>query len=90
MIGVHTPETEAERQFANVTEQVKKLQIRHAVAIDNDLRNWAAYGVRYWPTVFLIDRRGTVRYRFEGELNGWAEHRGVSFDRLIQNLLAEK
>jgi peroxiredoxin len=89
VIGVHTPETAEEREFANVTKHVKKLGIRHAVAIDNDFRNWRAFGVQAWPTVFLIDRRGAIRYRFEGELGWWAQNRGVSFDRLIEELLAE-
>jgi peroxiredoxin len=90
VIGVHTPETAAERAFANVAAHVKKLGIRHAVALDNDFAVWRAFGVRAWPTVFLIDRRGHIRHRFEGELGWWATRRGVAFDRLIGELLAER
>jgi hypothetical protein len=90
LIGVHTPESDAERKPENVAAQVKKLGIRHAVALDNDFANWRAFGVRVWPTVLLIDRRGNVRHRFEGELGWWAENRGVRFDRLIGDLLAER
>jgi hypothetical protein len=36
------------------------------------------------------NRRGAIRYRFEGELGWWAQNRGVSFDRLIRDLLEER
>jgi hypothetical protein len=90
VIGVHTPETADERLPANVAAHTKKLGVRHAVAIDNDFRTWRAYSVRVWPTLLLIDKKGNIRHRFEGELGWWAQNRGVSFDRLISELLAER
>ena len=39
-----------------------------AVAVDNDLATWKAWGNRYWPCVYLIDKAGNVRQRWEGEL----------------------
>jgi alkyl hydroperoxide reductase subunit AhpC len=89
IIGVHTPETSGERKLANLKRKVAELGIHHAVAQDNDFAIWRAYGVRAWPTVFLIDKRGIIRYRFEGELNWWAGTRHVSFDGIIQQLLGE-
>jgi alkyl hydroperoxide reductase subunit AhpC len=89
IIGVHTPETSGERKLANLKRKVAELGIRHAIAQDNDFEIWRAYGVQAWPTVFLIDKRGRIRYRFEGELNWWAGTRHVSFDALIQQMLRE-
>jgi hypothetical protein len=45
--------------------------------------------VQAWPTVFFIDKRGRVRYQFEGELNWWSEKQHVAFDKLLADLLAE-
>jgi hypothetical protein len=89
VVGIHTPETAAEHKLENVKQHVGKLGIRHAVAQDNDLATWRAYGVRAWPTVYFIDKQGRVRYRCEGELNWWAEKQRVNFDKLIEGMLAE-
>jgi hypothetical protein len=35
VVGIHTPETEAERKLENVQRNVAKLGIRHAIAQDN-------------------------------------------------------
>jgi hypothetical protein len=89
VVGVHTPETAAERKLENVKRHVADLGIRHAIAQDNDFATWRAYGVRAWPTVFLIDKQGRVRQQFEGELNWWSQKQHVNFDKLIEGLLAE-
>jgi hypothetical protein len=39
------------------------------VGLDNDVVAWDAYGNRYWPTMYLIDRAGRIRYRQIGEGN---------------------
>ncbi len=74
MIGVHTPETGEEKITANVIQHVKKLGITYPILIDANGVNWNRWGQQYWPTVYLIDKRGHVRYRWEGELE--YEHAG--------------
>lgn len=37
--------------------------------MDNDFTNWNAYGNRYWPTKYLIDKKGIVRFKTIGEGN---------------------
>lgn len=37
------------------------------VAVDNEHRIWDAYGNRYWPAIYLLDRNGRVVYRHYGE-----------------------
>ena len=43
-----------------------------------------------WPSVYLIDKRGAVRYWWYGELN-WQGSQGEKYMReKIEELLAEK
>lgn len=69
-IGIHTPELEAEKDPENVAKAIKELGITFPVLIDGQMENWKRWGVRYWPTVFVVDRHGRVRFKWEGEL-GW-------------------
>jgi hypothetical protein len=57
--------------------------IRYAVVTDNDYQTWNAYHVEAWPTTFLLDKQGRIRWMHEGE-GGYDEA-----ERLIQKLLAE-
>ncbi len=83
VIGVHSPEFEEERKVENVRREVASLGIRYAVVTDNDYQTWNAYHVEAWPTTFLLDKQGRIRWTHEGE-GGYAEA-----ERLIQKLLAE-
>jgi len=67
ILGVHTPEFAFERKAANVRGAVRDLGIRYPVALDNNFGTWNAWGNRYWPAKYLIDRRGHVRYAHFGE-----------------------
>ncbi len=69
ILGIHTPETSGERDLKYIKEQVKKHQLKFPIAVDNDASNWQAWNNRYWPTVYVVDRKGVVRYGWEGELN---------------------
>ena len=83
VIGVHSPEFEEERKVENLRREVSSLGIRYAVVTDNDYQTWNAYHVEAWPTSFLLDKQGRIRWMHEGE---------GSYDeaeRLIQKLLAE-
>lgn len=67
VIGVHTPEYDEERDPAGVRAAAARLGIDWPVAIDNDYRIWNAWGNRFWPALYLIDRDGRVVYRQVGE-----------------------
>ncbi len=84
VIGVHTPETDFERSGKNVEHYVHEHQISYAVVTDNDFATWTRYGNRAWPTVYLIDKQGVIRYLHLGE--GAYEQT----DQFIQELLAER
>jgi len=57
--------------------------VTYAVAQDNDGATWQAYNNHYWPTLYLIDKRGHLRYQHIGE-GAYAEAEAA-----IQALLAE-
>ena len=62
IIGVHTPETEMERASQNLERYVRDQQIVYAVVTDNDFAIWTRYGNQAWPTIYLIDKQGFLRY----------------------------
>jgi thiol-disulfide isomerase/thioredoxin len=67
IIGNHYPEFDYESKIDNVRNALLKLDIRYPVAQDNDRRTWDAYANRYWPVMYLIDKRGHLRYQHIGE-----------------------
>ena len=67
LIGVHSPEFEREKEFSSLVEQTRNLGITYPVVTDNDLKTWKAYNQEYWPVVYVIDKRGIVRYVHIGE-----------------------
>lgn len=83
IIGIHTPEFFWEKNPARVRSRVKELGISYLVVLDNDHGNWDRYGNQYWPTTYLIDKQGRLRYRHIGE-GSYAET-----EAMIRTLLAE-
>jgi thiol-disulfide isomerase/thioredoxin len=67
VIGVHAPEFSYERVLANVQRYIQERAIGYPIAIDNDFATWNRYKNRYWPAMYLIDKRGMIRYLRIGE-----------------------
>ncbi|MDR7134317.1 thiol-disulfide isomerase/thioredoxin [Lysobacter niastensis] len=67
VVGVHTPEYDEERIAANVKAAIGRFGIQYPVAQDNGYRTWDAYGNRFWPAMYLVDRDGKIVYRHYGE-----------------------
>ena len=84
IIGVHSPEFDEERKLENLRREISSLGIRYPVVTDNDYQTWNAYKVEAWPTVFLLDKQGRIRWMHVGE-GDYAKA-----ERLIQTLLAEE
>jgi peroxiredoxin len=83
IVGIHTPETPGEREVERIKSQAAKHGLRFPIAVDNDAANWRAWNNRYWPTVYVVDRHGIVRYGWEGELS----YNGSNGEETIRNLL---
>ncbi len=87
IVGIHTPEIDAEKNVDRIKERAKKNDLTFAIAVDNDGANWKAWSNRYWPCSYLVDKAGNVRHRWEGELSD-DEYKKIT--RQIEDLLAEK
>jgi thiol-disulfide isomerase/thioredoxin len=69
IIGNHYPEFSYEADLANLKQAVKQDEIEYAVTQDNNGDTWKAYQNHYWPTLYLIDKQGHIRYVHIGEGN---------------------
>jgi len=83
IIGNHFPEFPDERYLPNLEKAVAYWNISYPVAQDNDGATWNAYHTQYWPTIYLIDKRGHLRYTRIGE-GGY-----TTTESAIRSLLAE-
>jgi thiol-disulfide isomerase/thioredoxin len=89
MIGIHTPETQAERDVAGVRRKAAAEKLTFPILIDGRSENWNAWGTSMWPSVYLIDKRGYLRNFWPGELK-WQGSDGEKFMReRIEALLEE-
>lgn len=67
VIGVHSPEFDAEKVPENVANAVKFRKLTYPIAQDNDMATWRAYNNHYWPAQYLVDKQGMVRRTHFGE-----------------------
>ncbi len=67
IVGVHTPEFKHEHSQQFVQDRIAHFGIKYPVVMDNDYRIWDAYKNVYWPTLYLIDKKGFIRYKHIGE-----------------------
>lgn len=88
VIGLHAPEFDRERDPENVRREAARLEVTWPVVMDNDFKMWDALRNRYWPTTYLIDRKGAIRHVHSGETHeGSPEAREV--EGAVAALLAE-
>ncbi len=69
IIGVHYPEFEYEADLQNLQAAIVRYDVPYPVVQDNQAVIWRAYDNHYWPTLYLIDKQGHLRYRHIGEGN---------------------
>jgi peroxiredoxin len=89
IIGIHTPETSREREREALEKRVSEAGFQFPILIDNDAKNWTAWGTTMWPSVYLIDHQGRIRSWWYGELNWQGSGGEEALRRRIQELLAE-
>jgi thiol-disulfide isomerase/thioredoxin len=89
IIGVHTPEFTNEADVARVRAKVRENGLKFPIAIDNESRIWKSWNNHAWPSIYLVDKKGQVRYRWEGELH-LRDQEGRQFASRIDELLADK
>lgn len=89
IIGVHTPELAREADMARVRARARDNGLKFPIAIDNDKVIWQTWNNRYWPCIYLIDKQGRVRQRWDGELH-LEDVKAREFASRIDALLAER
>ncbi|HOW69955.1 MAG TPA: redoxin domain-containing protein [Phycisphaerae bacterium] len=89
-IGIHTPETEDESDAETVRRKAAENKFTFAIAVDNDKYNWDAWGNQVRPAVYLVDKRGFVRFWWYGELGGKKTNGEKILRARLDALLAEK
>jgi thiol-disulfide isomerase/thioredoxin len=67
IVGIHSPETPAERSRTYVKQSLDRQGILWPVVFDNDFALWRAYDVTAWPTELFFDRHGTLRKVIVGD-----------------------
>ncbi|MBC8471612.1 MAG: redoxin domain-containing protein [Planctomycetes bacterium] len=85
IIGIHRPETEQERNIEKVEDKATRARIEYPIAIDNDSLAWNSWANNIWPSIYLIDKNGFVRYWWYGELN-W---QGAESEKLLAERIRE-
>lgn len=82
-IGVHTPEFTFAQYESNVERAIREFHLTYPIVIDNDYELWKAFANRCWPTKYLLDHEGYLRFAKFGE----GEY--VETEQAIQDLLRE-
>jgi len=89
IVGVHTPEFDHEKVAENVRRSLEQHNVTWPVFQDNKFRTWRAYGNRAWPTFYLIDRDGNIRYSHRGEISDVFPNGIEPLENAIKELLNE-
>jgi peroxiredoxin len=69
IIGIHTPETAAEQNNDALQASLDEHGLKFPVAVDKQKTMWTAWYNNIWPAVYIIDKRGRLRYWWYGELD---------------------
>jgi hypothetical protein len=88
VIAVHAPEFDHEKSRQQVESVAQRYQLTHPIFMDNEFAYWSRLNNRYWPAFYLVDRKGKIRYQYEGEMHLNTE-RGDQAARYVRELLAE-
>jgi thiol-disulfide isomerase/thioredoxin len=67
VIGVHAPEFRFGRARAQIETAIAELGIGYPVLLDNDYQTWDRFANRAWPSKYLVDAEGYIRYARRGE-----------------------
>ena len=84
VIGVHTPEFTFAQYERNVERGILEFGLTYPIVVDSNRELWKAFANRYWPTKYLLDKDGYLRWGHFGE-GGYRE-----CEETIQELLRER
>ncbi len=67
IIGVHDPEFDIAYPVDNVRAAVKRFRLPYPIVVDDHFSIWHSYNNNTWPSRFLVDAEGVVRFHRSGE-----------------------
>jgi len=83
VIGVHTPEFTFAQYESNVERGIREFGLTYPIVVDSDREIWKSFANRYWPTKYLLDKDGYLRY------GKFGEGAYLETEEVIQELLRE-
>ena len=83
IVGVHDYEFDITSRFDHIQAAVKRFELPYPIFVDSTFQLWQAYHNHSWPSLFLVDAKGVVRYHKDGEGSEDA------LERAVQGLLQE-
>jgi peroxiredoxin len=89
IVGIHTPETSAEENVAALQASLDEHGLKFPVVVDAQKTMWNAWRNNIWPAVYIIDKRGRIRYWWYGELDWQGAGNQKNARRQIELLLSE-
>jgi thiol-disulfide isomerase/thioredoxin len=84
VVGVHTPQYGFSMDPQNVNAGVQRLGVAFPVVVDSNFYIADAYGNRFSPRLFLIDKTGTIRFDHTGE--GAYEETELTIRKLLHEI----
>jgi thiol-disulfide isomerase/thioredoxin len=67
IIGVHTPEFKIGQPGRFVRAAIEQFNIPYPVLLDNHYATWDQFANRAWPSKYLVDADGYIRFHRQGE-----------------------
>ena len=68
---------------------VEEAAFRFPIVVDNEKQIWNEWGNSIWPSVYLIDKQGRIRYWWYGELDWQGAGGQEIMAKHLEELLAE-
>lgn len=90
VVGIQTPETSRERDAEAVKQAASERDLRFPILIDLKSENWKAWGNTMWPSVYVVDKQGYIRFWWQGELNWKGATGDKTIEETVDRLLAEE
>ncbi|KAA3655444.1 MAG: hypothetical protein DWQ04_33505 [Chloroflexi bacterium] len=84
IIGIHSPEFKFAQFRTHLEKAIHEFQIKYPILLDNDYENWSRFANKAWPTKYLIDKDGYIRFQRRGEGHY------LETERAIQQLLRQR
>ncbi|MCA9971175.1 MAG: redoxin domain-containing protein [Anaerolineales bacterium] len=82
IIGIHTPEFAFAHIRTLVETAVSTHHIQYPILLDNQSENWDRFANKAWPTRYLIDPDGYIRFQRRGE--GYYQETERAIRRLLR------